>query len=102
MLHMCIIMQLVNMYSYTAMYVYIFLTRHEKTGLMYTKYTPSHFSTYFTFCVSYMSSISRIKFPIVYSYAVLVAKVSLVNYGYAQSYKTSKPKRGSNFNIMCT
>ena len=41
------------------------MTRHEKIGLMCTKYISLHYSTYHTFCTSYMSSVSCIKFPIV-------------------------------------
>ena len=42
----------------------IYVTRHEKIGLMYTKYTPSHYSTYLNFYVSYMSYVNCIKFPL--------------------------------------
>ena len=40
------------------------VTRHEKIGLMCTKYTSSN---YFTFCVSYRSSVNCIKFSLVCS-----------------------------------
>ena len=36
----------------------IIVTRHEKIGLMYTKYITSHFSTYHTFCDSYTGSVN--------------------------------------------
>ena len=39
-----------------------FVTRHEKIGLMCTKYTALHYSTYLTFCVSYVFSVNCIKF----------------------------------------
>ena len=65
------------------------VTRHEKIGLMYTKYTLSHYSTYLTFPASYTSSVNCIKFPIV-CFPILVSKVLLLNYVQAQSYETSK------------
>ena len=37
------------------------VTRHEKIGLMCTKYTLSHYSTYLTFRVSYASSVNCIQ-----------------------------------------
>ena len=42
-----------------------YVTRHEKIGLMYTKRTPSHYSTYLTFIIRYTSSVNCIRFPIV-------------------------------------
>ena len=42
-----------------------FVTQHEKIGLMCTKYTPSDYSIYLRFCVSYISSVNCIKIPIV-------------------------------------
>ena len=39
-----------------------YVTRHEKIGLMCTKYTPLHYSTYLPFCVSYTCSVNCIKF----------------------------------------
>ena len=44
----------------------IFVTRHEKTGLMCTKYTPLYYSTLLEFFVSYFNSINCIIFSIVY------------------------------------
>ena len=41
------------------------MTRHEKIGLMCTKFTPSHYSTYLTFSERCTSSVNCIKFPIV-------------------------------------
>ena len=38
------------------------VTGPEKTGLIYTKYTCSHFGTYFFFCVCYLISVSCVKF----------------------------------------
>ena len=43
----------------------IIVTQHEKIGLMCTKYTPSHYFTYLTFCVRYTSSVNFIKISIV-------------------------------------
>ena len=43
-----------------------FVTRHEKTMLMYTKYTSLHYFNYLTFCVSYTSSVNCIEFIIVF------------------------------------
>ena len=34
------------------------VTQHEKIGLMCTKYTPSHYSVYPTFIVSYVRSVN--------------------------------------------
>ena len=39
-----------------------FVTRHEKTGLMYTKYTYSHYGTYLLFCFRYYRSVNCIRF----------------------------------------
>ena len=43
-----------------------FVTRHEKIGLICTKYTTSHNSTYLTFCESYTSSVNCLKLLNVY------------------------------------
>ena len=32
---------------------FIYVTRHEKTGLMYTKYTSSYYGTYLLYCLGY-------------------------------------------------
>ena len=45
----------------------IYVTRHEKAMLMYTKYTALHYLNYFTFRVSYTGSVNCIGFPIVCS-----------------------------------
>ena len=42
-----------------------FVTQHEKTMLMYTKYTSLHYFSYLTFCVSCASSVNCIGFPMV-------------------------------------
>ena len=34
------------------------MTQHEKTGLMYTKYTASYYSTYLLDCLRYQSSVN--------------------------------------------
>ena len=47
------------------MLMYVYVTRHEKIGLMCTKYMPLHYSTYLTFYVTYTSFVNCIKFPIV-------------------------------------
>ena len=54
----------VNSYS-SLVSTIIHVTRHEKTMLMYTKYTSLHYFNYLTFCVSYISSVIVLKFPIV-------------------------------------
>ena len=41
---------------------YIYVTGPEKTGLIYAKYTCSHFGAYFFFCVCYSISVSCNKF----------------------------------------
>ena len=38
-------------------------TQHEKIGLMCTKYSPLHYSTYLTFSIRYTSSVNYIKIP---------------------------------------
>ena len=40
----------------------ILVTGPEKTGLIYTKYTHSHFAAYLFFCVCYSISVSYIEF----------------------------------------
>ena len=40
------------------MYIYVYVTWHEKIGLMYTKYILSHYSTYLTFCTGYTRSVN--------------------------------------------
>ena len=42
-----------------------YVTQHQKTMLMYTKYTSLHYFSYLSFCVSFTSSINCIGFPIV-------------------------------------
>ena len=44
----------------------VFVTQHEKTGLMCTKYTNPHYSIYLTFRASCTSFVNCIKFPMVY------------------------------------
>ena len=41
---------------------FTFVTRHEKTGLMYTKYTCSYKTEYLHYCTSYLQSASCIRF----------------------------------------
>ena len=53
------------------------LTWHEKTVLMYTKYTPSHYFIYFNFCKCYTSSVISLKSPL---FAVLVPYILLISY----------------------
>ena len=52
-IHLAILQQLQN------------VTQHEKIGLMRTKYTPSHYSTYLIFWVTYASSVNCIKLLII-------------------------------------
>ena len=37
--------------------LFIYVTRHEKTGLMYTKYTYSYYSTHLLYCIRFAKSI---------------------------------------------
>ena len=39
------------------------MTRHEKTGLMYTKYTYSHYIMYLHYCIRCTKSVSCFRFP---------------------------------------
>ena len=43
-------------------YYYIYVTGPEKTGLIYTKYTRSHFGAYLFFCLCYLISVYCIAF----------------------------------------
>ena len=38
------------------------VTRHEKTGLMYTKYTCSYYCEYLPYCIRYSQSVSCMRF----------------------------------------
>ena len=40
----------------------IYVTRHEKTGLMYTKYTRSYYYKYLRYCIRYSQSVSCMRF----------------------------------------
>ena len=40
----------------------LFVTRHEKTGLMYTKYTCSYYCEYLPYCIRYSQSVSCMRF----------------------------------------
>ena len=40
----------------------IYVTRHEKTGLMYTKYTSSYYGLYLLYCSTYQSSVNCYRF----------------------------------------
>ena len=42
----------------------IYVTRHEKTGLMYTKYTCSYYCKYLSYCIRYSLSVSSMRFLI--------------------------------------
>ena len=42
----------------------LYMTRHEKTGLMYTKYTSSYYGTYLLYCLRYYNSLNCIRLPI--------------------------------------
>ena len=46
-------MTMLNAFSDT-----IYVTRPEKTGLIYTKYTCSYYGTYLLFCMCYTKSVS--------------------------------------------
>ena len=39
------------------------VTRHEKKGLMYTKYTSLYYATELVYCLRYLSSVNFIKLP---------------------------------------
>ena len=41
--------------------IFKYVTRHEKTGLMYTKYTSSYYSIYLLYCLRFVSCI---RFPV--------------------------------------
>ena len=42
--------------------------RHEKTGLIYTKYTHSYYCKYLPYCIRYSQSVSNMRFLINYRY----------------------------------
>ena len=44
------------------MHACIYVTRPEKTGLIYTKYTYSYYGPYLLFCVSYAISVNCFEF----------------------------------------
>ena len=41
----------------------IYVTRYEKTGLIYTKYTFLYHGAYLLYCLRYYNSVSCIRFP---------------------------------------
>ena len=43
----------VYIYIYIYIYIYSYVTQHEKTGLMYTKYTTPYYDTYLLYCLRY-------------------------------------------------
>ena len=43
---------------------YIYVTQHEKTGLMYTKYTYSCYSKYLPYCIRFSKSVTCMRFLI--------------------------------------
>ena len=49
--------------------MYVYVTQHEKTMLMYTKYTSLQYFNYLTFYVCYTSSVNCMGIPIV-SYTI--------------------------------
>ena len=53
-----------SVHSYTAKYAHAYVTRHEKTGLMYTKYTSSYYGPYLLYCLRYGNSVNCIRFLI--------------------------------------
>ena len=61
---------------YSLLKIILIVTQHEEIGLMYTKYTFSHYFNYLTFHASYRSSVNYIKFPIAYyhSFKSFIAK----------------------------
>ena len=40
-----------------------YVTEHEKTGLMYTKYISLYYGTYLLYCLRYCSSVNCIRLP---------------------------------------
>ena len=68
-----------------------YMTWHDQIGLIHTKYTLSHYSTYLTFCVSYTSCTNYNSLPIVCctSCKILIDTLCLG----IQSYETSKSKK---------
>ena len=71
-------------------HVAIFVTRHEKIGLMCTKYTSLGYSLYLTFCIRYTSSVSYIELPIVFctSNTSFIGKICL--YKKLHNFKVQK------------
>ena len=51
-----------NSFSSQEIFPLQYVTQHEKIGLMCTKYSPSHYSTYLRFFVRYTSSVNCIIF----------------------------------------
>ena len=49
--------------GFTTTHCSTFVTRHEKTGLMYTKYTYSYYSMYLLYCLKFLKSVSCMRFP---------------------------------------
>ena len=45
----------------------IFVTEHEKTGLMYTKYIYLYYGTYLLYCLRYLNSVNCIRFTMKWS-----------------------------------
>ena len=73
-----------NTHTYThTNNTHTYVTWHEKTMLMYTKYTSSRYFNYLSFCISNTGSVIVLDSQL---FAVLLAKVSLIHYAYSKSY----------------
>ena len=81
----------VDLFPYT-----VYVTQHEKIGLMCTKYTPSDYSNYLIFCTIYKRSVKCLNSPL---FAALRAKVSLICYVESRSYETSNSKKVVKFYV---
>ena len=74
----------------------IYVTRHEEIGLMCTKFTSSNYFTYFTFCVSYRSSVNCIKFSLMCS-TNFESFIDKLNFG----CKVVQPQSSKSGQILC-
>ena len=74
----------------------LIVTRHQKIGLVCTKYIASHYSMYLILCVSYTDSVNY-NYPLC---SVLVTKVSLISYCMFM-HKLMKLKSPKSSQILC-
>ena len=69
MVYVCIFTNTQWVMLYVTIYICIFhvsiyVTQHEKTRLMYTKYTYSYYSKYLPYCIRFSESVSCMRFLI--------------------------------------